>query len=369
MSAGAPDQFPHGEWARLLGRSWRKTGSTLSGPVDWAGLPSLREAISRHLYALKGIECASNEVVITTGIADALHLIARSLPRPLNKPPSAWVEDPGHAAARHVLRCEGLTPVPVPVDEEGLNVPAAVRLAPDARLALVTPSRQFPLGMPMSLARRIALLAWAEDRGALIVEDEYDSEIRFTGQPLSSLLSIGRPGSVCLIGSLSKLTFPGLRLGYIVGARPLVQRMIVERAKSGALVATTAQPALSEFIDTGGFARHLRNLRLTLARRREALIAELAARLPEQIIIQPQEVGMHLTVTFTEKLRSVVTDVQLSKCGADRRLRLTNLSSHSTSPNSRQGLLLGYGAWNPALLSTAVGSLADLICKVGTAVL
>lgn len=356
-SSPATDIFPMRAWGHLLGRGWREDGaSALTGA--WAGSPQLRAAIAAHIHAMKGVDYGPDQVLITSGAEDALQLIVRALLRG-DPGATAWVEDPGHNGARRVLSREGLTLAAVAVDGEGLDVEAGRRDAPRARLALVTPSRQFPLGMPLSLRRRLTLIAWAREAGALLIEDDYDSEVRFLGRPLPSLLSLDPGGSVLALGSLSKLTFPGLRLGYIAGSAALIARLAQTRAESGAVVATSAQGAMAAFIRDGGFARHLRTLRLTLSQRRRALIEALDSSLAGTLAILPQEVGMHLTVVL-EGGRSLA-DQDLAERGLALGLNLDALSTHSVRSDGRQGFLLGYAGWDEAALAAGVDRLAALI--------
>lgn len=367
-AAQALDIFPHASWARHLARGWRRGEPGLSGDGEWAGLSSLRSAIARHCHALRGIACGADNVVITAGNADALRLIVRALTPDIVAPgASAWVEDPGFAAARRTLEGEGLRPIAVPVDVDGLDVEAGRRLAEDARLAVVTPSRQFPLGVPLSLSRRLALLGWARQAGAVLIEDEYDSEIRYSGRPLASLMSLDSGGHVVLIGSLSKLMFPGLRLGYIVASQAIVRRLVATRAAEGTVVPTSAQPAMAAFIESGDFAKHLRNLRRELTQRRSVLISTLTERLGDMLVIQPQEAGMHLTATLAPKLRKRVSDIELVRRAAERSLNLRALSDQALSVPAPEGVLLGYAAWTPGEIRAGVDRLAALVAEVDAA--
>ncbi|HEU4531095.1 MAG TPA: PLP-dependent aminotransferase family protein, partial [Steroidobacteraceae bacterium] len=290
--------FPHAVWAKLLARGWRREGFAAAGNVEAAGLPALREAIARYLFGLRGIVCTPEQVIVTSGNDDALQLIVRALtPERRVGGVQAWMEDPGYAVARRTLMREGLRVVPVPVDEEGIDVGAGRALAPAARLAIVTPSRQYPLGVALSLPRRLALLAWARQAGALIIEDEYDSEIRFAGRPLTSLMSLDSSGAVVAVGSFSKLTFPGLRVGYIVAPERLAQLIVAVRAQQSGPMPVCAQPALAEFIEGGLLASHLRTLRREVTRKRNVLTEALGAHIGGQICIPRQEVGINLTVT------------------------------------------------------------------------
>ncbi|CAN5160027.1 PLP-dependent aminotransferase family protein [soil metagenome] len=358
--APASALFPVRTWARLMARGWRREGEAAAGFDDWPGLPSLRTAIAGYLRALQGLDCTAEHVLVTAGNADALQLITRALGSPGAR---IWVEDPGHVGARQTLRREGLAVVPVPVDAEGLDVAAGRRLAPEARFALVTPSRQFPSGAPLSLQRRVALIDWARDTGAIIIADDYDSELRFAGRPVATLSSLDQGGTVLAIGGFSKVTFPGLRLGYIVGAQSLIARLGQARARDGTPVATAAQPALAEFIAGGGLAQHLRGLRQRMGARRLALAAALEARLGDVLTVSPQEVGMHLAAVLNAPLRGWGSDVAFAAFAATRGLDLDPLSTHAGVAEGRQGFLLGYAAWDEQGLTAGVEILAALLAE------
>ena len=338
--APAEHLFPTREWARLIARGWRREGEDAVRGDHWGGLPSLRAAIAAHLRAMQGLDCTADHVMITGGHDDALQLIVRSLGLSGEQ---VWIEDPGYNGARHSFDRLGMKVRPVPVDAEGLDVAAGRRLAAGARLALVTPSRQFPLGMPMSLPRRLALIDWARESGAIVIEDDYDSELRFSGRPMASLMGLDQDRTVLAIGSLSKLTFAGLRLGYVVGSEALIARLITERARRGVPVATSAQPALAAFIDNGGFAKHLGVLRRTLARRRAVLIEAVQEHLGECVSIPQQEVGMLLTVLLRDAPEPA-TDIRIAALAGKEGLHIETISEHAQAAAGPQGFQLGYAA-------------------------
>jgi GntR family transcriptional regulator/MocR family aminotransferase len=319
-------------------------------------LPALRTAISRHLRVFRGIDCDPDQVFITSGNSDALQLIATAVSRG-KKGRSVWVEDPGYVGARQVLAREGLTISPVPVDSDGLRIDVGRQVDPDPALVLVTPSRQFPLGMPLSLARRLELVRWSRAAGVVLVEDDYDCELRFSGWPIPSLITLDPEADVLCIGSLSKLTFSGLRLGYVVGPRRWIDRLAAIRAERGSPVATSAQPALSEYIENGLLAKHLRALRLKVGQSREALIALLRRDLADELEILPQHAGMHLTVMLAAPLR----DIEIARNAAGANLHLDPLSLHYLKAEPRDGFVLGYSAWSDAELERGVEALKTLL--------
>jgi GntR family transcriptional regulator/MocR family aminotransferase len=355
----AVDLFPGEVWSRMVGRGWRRHQEAAL-ERHWAGLPALREALAAHLHVLRGVPLGADQVMITAGNADVMRLIARML-RERGKKPSAWVEDPGLGTARELLAGGGVTPVPVPVDGEGLRVADAVRLAPDAAIALVTPTRQFPLGMPLTLPRRLALLDWARRADAIVVDDDYDGEIRFAGRPIQSLASLDPAARVLTLGSFSKLTFPGLRLGYASGPAELIERLVACRRDTHVLVPTATQAALAEFIATGSFARHLRALRIALTRRRAALIALLRNEAGDLLEVLPQQVGMHLTVSLSAEIAQPANDVELAAQAREVGIVLLPLSPQYAAGRGAAGVLLGYAGWEEDEMRPAIGRLAGLL--------
>lgn len=222
----ALDAFPFGLWRRLESRFWRRPPPGLLGYGDPAGYGPLRAGISAYLRAARAVRCSPEQVIVVSGSQQALDLAARVL---LDPGDAAWVEEPGYAGARAALLGAGARLVPVPVDEEGLDVAAGARLGPDARLVHVTPSHQYPLGATMSLARRLELLGWARRSGAWVLEDDYDSEYRYAGRPLEALQGLDAEGRVIYVGTFSKVLFPSLRLGYLVLPPDLVDAFAAAR--------------------------------------------------------------------------------------------------------------------------------------------
>ena len=356
----AVDLFPHQLWGRMLARGWRShQASALER--HWLGLPALRSALVEHLHALRGMALGPEQVMITAGMADAVALIARAVSRNGSAPVSGWIEDPGLGTSRTVFGRNGVRVVPVPVDREGLRVDEGERQAPDAAVALVTPTRQFPLGMPLSLPRRLALLEWARRTGAIVLDDDYDGEIRFVGRPLQSLASLDPAAQVLTVGSFSKLTYAGLRLGYVAGPADLIARLAECRRESYGLVATASQAALAEFITAGAFARHLRALRIYLTRRRLLLVETLRREAGDLVEVLPQEVGMHVTVRLAPAISKRVSDIELSGRAAAEGLVLLSLSGQYADGTGENGFLLGYAGWSEREMGVAIERLIGLL--------
>jgi len=335
MGLPALDAFPRKLWARLAVREARGLAEADLLHPDPLGLPALRTAIASYLGLSRGIQCDAGQVLVTGGFQGGLALIARTL---LRQGDRAWVEDPGYFLARDGLLAAGATLVPVPVDAEGMRVADGVAAAAEARLAVVTPTHQSALGVALSLARRLALLAWAEARDGWIVEDDYDGEFRYAGPPLPAMKSLDRAERVIYAGSFSKVLFPGLRLGYLV-----LPWGLLDRFASASLLLQGGQPELGQrvvaaFMQEGHFARHLRRMRTLYGRRRAAAASALAEAFGPRLQLTLQGGGMHLLARFAGD----VPDEELAARAARAGLAPTALSSLRLRTGGDQGLLLGF---------------------------
>jgi GntR family transcriptional regulator/MocR family aminotransferase len=335
MGLPALDAFPRKLWSTLSVRATRGVGTADLAYPDPAGHLPLREAIAAYLGVARGIACTPGQVLITGGFQGALTLVAHLLLRPGDP---VWVEDPGYPPARQALEAAGARLVPVRVDRDGIRVAAAITSAPRAKLAVVTPTHQCPLGVGMTLPRRLALLAWAADAGAWVLEDDYDSEFRYTGHRLPALKSLDRAGRVLYAGSFSKVLFPGLRLGYLVAPDELseaLQRALRLAQWGQPLV---AQRAVTAFMTDGHFARHLRRMRTLYAARRRALAESLSATFVDRVTVELAAGGMHLLARFA----GTPDDATLARRAAEAGLGPTALSSLAIAHDCGQGLLLGF---------------------------
>jgi GntR family transcriptional regulator/MocR family aminotransferase len=344
----ALDVFPYDLWSRLVARQARRMPRTAFAYQDPAGYRPLREAIAAHVTVTRQVHCTPDQIIMVSGAQGALDLAARVL---LNAGDRVWMEDPGYPGARGALLSAGAQIMPVPVDQEGLMIEAAIARAPQARLAYLTPSHQFPLGVTMSLTRRLALLDWANRTGAYLLEDDYDSEYRFAGRPLAALQGLDEAERVIYIGTFSKVLFPALRLGYLILPIPLVDEFLRRRRYMDTHLPILEQAVLTDFMTEGHFTRHLRRMRTLYAKRRTALI-EAARDLP--LDIYAPEAGIHCVGW----LPAGMDDQALVRQGDAHKLDLTPISIFCMEPLARKGLLLGYGGYSVAEIRAGVRRLA-----------
>jgi GntR family transcriptional regulator/MocR family aminotransferase len=352
---GATDAslFPYRTWARLLYRTWRDPDPSLTGGIDVFGWPELRTAIARHLREWRAIVSEAHQIVVTSGTADATELIARCA-----FPPGAavYVEEPGYPLLRHTLAGLGALVRSVPVDEDGFDIARASSLGPAAG-AIVTPSRQFPLGATLPLARRLSLLEWADATDAFVLEDDFDSEYRYQGSPLPALMSLDRNGRTIYIGSFSKVLSPTLRLGFVVLPDRLVEAARRHLARRGTLASLVAQPALARFIGDGDYATHIRRTRRIYARRMAALV-EAGDSLSGLMTLAPTQAGMHIVADLTPALSRRLSDREASARARANGIVAQPLSDLYAGRPTRSALLLGFAGFPEERLRAAVSRLA-----------
>jgi GntR family transcriptional regulator/MocR family aminotransferase len=350
LSQPALDEFPVATWTRLVTRHARRQSAKQMVYGDAMGLPVLREALAAHLRTFRSVACSADHIMIVGGSQQALALAWRALVAPGE---AVWLEEPGYHGARDALLLAGAEVVPVAVDDDGLDVLAGIARADDARAVYVTPSHQYPLGVAMSASRRLLLLDWARRRGAWIVEDDYDSEYRYGGQPLASLHGLDGDARVVYVGTFSKILFPALRVGYLVIPPDLVARFRHLRGAMDIFPAPLLQAALAEFIAEGHFARHLRRMRAVYAERRRALVSALAREIGESVQVVGEQAGMHLVALLPPG-----TDDRLVAVRAARRgISAAPLSSCYEGRKRRSGLVLGFGSTRPRDMPDAVRAL------------
>jgi GntR family transcriptional regulator/MocR family aminotransferase len=350
----ALDQFPFQTWSSLVARHSRNPGANAIHHVNPLGTERFREAIADYLRTARGVKCDINQIMIVSGSQQALDITARVLFDPGD---SVWIEEPGYRLQRSVLIAAGCRLIPVPVDEEGMNVAAGIRTRRKAKAAFVTPSHHYPLGVTMSASRRLQLLNWAQHSGAWIVEDDYDSEYRYESLPIASLHGLDVNQRVIYIGTFSKVMFASLRLGYIVIPPDLVERFMAVRHVMDIFPPYLYQEVLSDFINEGHFTRHIRKMRQVYSEKRTALVESLRAEFGEELEIHGAEAGMHMAITVQEDLQ----DVEMAAKAARERLWLWPLSPSYLGENPRKGFVLGFGSTPRDLIPQHVRHLKTIL--------
>jgi GntR family transcriptional regulator / MocR family aminotransferase len=350
----ALDQFPFQVWSSMVARHSRNPHASAIHHVNPLGTERFREAIADYLRTARGVQCDAGQVMVVSGSQQALDIAARVLFDPGD---SVWVEEPGYRLQRSVLNAAGCHLIPVPVDEEGLDVAEGIRLRKKARAAFVTPSHQYPLGTTMSASRRLQLLNWAQQAGAWILEDDYDSEYRYESLPIASLHGLDMNSRVIYIGTFSKVLFPSLRLGYIVIPPDLVERFTAVRHCMDIFPPYLYQEVLTDFIRDGHFTRHIRKMRQLYGEKRTALVESLGREFGSALQIQGTEAGMHLAVTLPDGFR----DTEISARAMQRRLWLWPLSPSYISATPRHGFVLGFGSTPENQIPTAVRQMRSVV--------
>ncbi len=356
FTSGQPalDKFPYDVWARLIARRARHSLSTHADYQSPAGYDPLRQEIAAHIGITRGVRCTAEQVIMTAGTQGALDLIGRTL---LDPGDTVWIENPGFFGARGAFRGVGAHLAPIPVDSQGLDVEAGWRRAPEARLAFVTPSHQYPTGVTMSLGRRLTLLDWASRANAWIVEDDYDSEYRYRGRPLDALQGLDRQGRVLYVGTFSKVLFPALRIGYVVAPPPLVPALLAARRFTDVHMPVLEQMALADFMRDGHYARHLRRMLRHYGKLRACLHRELKANLGDVLEVSLPEAGLELVAW----LPVGVDDVRMSEMAAEVGIKAVPLSRQSLEPLPRGGLLLGFAGTTVEGIRSGVQDLAAVL--------
>jgi len=287
------EQFPFGIWRRLVRRHLQVQGPGLFQYASaGTGHAALRETLAAYLSRSRALRCQADQIVIAGGSQQALDLCVRVL---VDAGDEVAVEDPSYAGARQLFAAGGARIRPVKVDRDGLVVAA---LPPSARLVYITPSHQFPTGASMSLTRRLELLEWARVRGAVIVEDDYDSEYRYSGAPLPALQGLSHAAPVVYVGTFSNVMFPGLRLGYLVLPPDLVEPFARAKWLADRHTAHLEQAALADFIGEGHLERHIRRMRRVYKQRRDVLLEALDRAFGTRVTVLGDAAGMHLVVRF-----------------------------------------------------------------------
>ena len=352
----ALDAFPFDIWTRLFNR-YRKSGAgALLGYGSTAGYKPLRKAIASYLTVARGVRCDPEQVLVVSGAQQAFDLTTRLL---LDPGDSVLLEEPGYRGAHAVFEAASAKLIPVPVDLNGLNISKAIKSGAKARLVYTMPSHQFPLGTTMSAARRLELVNWAAESGARILEDDYDSEFRYTSRPLPALQSLDQTGSVIYLGTFSKVLFPALRLGYLVVPPDLIDGFLIAKAMMDLHCPTIEQAVVADFIEDGHFSRHIRRMRTLYLERLEIFLEAARAELDGALDIQRPDAGMHVLA----RLSPGVDDVAVGRAAASLGVSSMPLSTCYLLPPNDSGLLLGYAGYGAQQIRSGMQKLATVLGK------
>lgn len=348
----ALQQFPIALWRKLLAQRCQSDPGWLDYATDPQGYFPLRVAIAKYLSRARAVQCEPEQIVMTNGTQQALDLILRVLIEPGE---TIAIEDPGYLSARKVFLSHRATLLPIPVDESGLIVEKLVASVTDAvRLVYVTPSHQFPTGATLSLTRRLELLSWAQQMGALILEDDYDSEYRYGDRPIPALQGLDRSGSVLYIGTFSKVLFPSLRMGYIVLPPSLVPLIAHAKWLSDRQLPTLEQQVLTDFIEEGHLESHIRKMRAHYDRRRQVLVEALQQHFGEKVRLLGEKAGIHVMVRFFLAL----SDGEIVQRAAALGVGLMPAAPHYWMQGGAGEFILGYGELSEDAIAEGIHRLA-----------
>ncbi len=358
-SQPALDAFPMSLWAQVATRRLRRVSARLLTGGEALGYRPLREAVAEYLNTSRGVKCTAEQVLIISGVQQALDRAAHLL---LDPGDPVWMEEPGYPGAAVVFRAVGAKICAVPVDAEGLNLEAGRRRWPQQRprLVYVTPAHQFPLGVTMSLRRRLSLLEWARRSRTIIFEDDYDSEYRYSGRPIPALQGLDRAAVVIFAGSFTDVLFPALRLAYLVVPSDMVDIFAAAESVSTHHPPLIDQAILCDFIREGHFARHVRRMRELYAERLSLLVQSARERLGGLLEIPPVEAGLR-TVGWLQGGRSAERAAQAA---AKHDVEVVPLSRYAWGRARRDGLVLGFAAVDGREIQRGVEQLARALEKL-----
>jgi GntR family transcriptional regulator/MocR family aminotransferase len=370
FKSGRPalEEFPLQQWRRLMLRHCRTNDPSL---LDYAngsqGHEPLREAIANYLRRARAVRCGADQVIVVNGSQQALDLIAKIL---IDRGDQVALENPGYLGARRAFLAQGARLLPAPVDESGIIVEKLPAKSPaksptksptksqdEVKLVYVTPSHQFPTGVTLTLPRRLDLLAWAEKNGAMIIEDDYDSEFRYGSRPIPALQGLSNSDSVIYVGTFSKVLFPALRVGYVVAPTPLAR--VFARAKwlADRQTPMLEQRALTDFINEGHLERHLRRMRTLYEKRRQALVRAIETHFADRVTILGENAGMHLMI----KLRSRLSDEEVVERARGCGVGIVNARLYYLGGAGRGEFVFGYAALSERRIREGIRRLAGVL--------
>lgn len=347
-------EFPTALWAQVAARRLRNVPARLLAGGEALGYRPLREAVAEYLNTSRGVKCSADQVLIISGVQEALNRAAHLL---LDSGDPVWMEEPGYPGATLAFRSVGAQVCPVLVDSEGLNLEAGMQRWPQPKMIYITPGHQFPLGVTMSLRRRLSLLEYARRSQALIFEDDYDSEYRYAGRPIPALQGLDKTSVVIFAGSFSLVLFPSLRLGYVVVPPDMVDIFAAAASVSTHHPPLIDQAILCDFIREGHFARHVRKMRSLYAERLGVLMESAREKLGDALEIRGVEAGLR-TVGW---LKHGISAERVAKAAAERDVEVVPLSRYGSGRSPRNGLVLGFAAVDASELRRGVEELGRVL--------
>jgi GntR family transcriptional regulator/MocR family aminotransferase len=346
-----PELFPHDVWAKLLARHVRRPGR-YANCLDPVGMPELRQALASHIALSRGIVTDPDRIIVLSGTQPALFLSARVA---LRADDHLWCEDPCHPLARTILAQAGRRAIPVPVDGDGLDLGSAERLAPHARAAYVTPSHQFPTGAVMGLQRRLDLLDWAVRTGAWILENDEDSEFCASGTALPSLQGLDQHGTVIYLGTLNRITYSGMRVGYLVAPAAIAEAMRGAAATISAAPSLPVQAAMADFINEGHLTLHTARTRAVYKQRRDHLIGELDRHLSDHVVVGETASEVSVVITVRDHPAG-----DIAAHGIAWGLDLRPLAHYAVAHEQPNALVIGFIHMPPEQITAEVRRLGHL---------
>ena len=357
LDNAALEEFPIKTWSRITVRCLRTAVPRLLAHGDTLGFRPLRAAIAQYVGSTRGVQCTEEQVVITSGTQSSLDLIARLVLDPRDR---VWVEDPCYTAVSSLLRGAGAEVVGIPVDGSGIECETGRRRARMAKLACVTPGCHFPLGMTLSLQRRLALLEWAREAGAWIFEDDYDSQLGFGGRPLAALQSLDRTGCVIYSNSFSKMLFPSLRLGFLIVPRTLLGAIEAARSVLQRFPSVLDQAVLAEFISAGHMEQHMRRMRDLYTERHDALVRIAQRELADVLRLSPVTAGLQ-TVGW---LADGIPEIEAGQQAAEQGIVALPLSHLTVERSMPPAIVLGAAATDIPAIRRGVEQLGAILRRL-----
>lgn len=356
IGVGCVDLFPYELWGRLLGRIWRQFRHQ-----DWRlneplGFKPLRLAISEYVRTTRGLNCTDEQILIVNGTQQAMNLAAQVL---LQKGDEVWLYEPGYDGALGAFTSRGAKVCPVISDKNGMDISYAIKHWPHAKMIFTSPSHQFPLGGTLSLSRRIALLDWASENKMWIFEDDYNSEFRYTAQPIQALQGLDKQQRVIYAGSFSKMMFPGFHLGFLVIPKNLVESFKIAKYYADTRTPYLEQTILAAFISEGHYARHVRRVRKACHERQQVMIKAIQWYLPEIIHAEPSDSGIHIVCWLSEEIQESYMIEQCRKVD----LGAQPLSRYCQTQPTSQAILLGFAAHSPSEIVDGIKKLAQILTQ------